>query len=165
MRSSYSDLSMNEEPHVLIESIAASLNASLTRITLPQLSSQEQFRLANTIECVATVEEHRRSMDDNAARYLLFFRQHMLRRSQGIADSDTVSWREIIWAFHSGSQDILADLVSRQFNGKVLWKFARESGIFMWLSDITALVSAMPPINLTFVDAASESTPGSRRPK
>jgi len=124
----------------LDENFAAILNEYLTRVTLPQLSSQEQFRLADTIECVATVEKHRRSMDDNAARYLLFFRQHMLRRSQGVSNKDTVSWREIVWALHSGSQDILTDLVSRQFNGKMLWKSARESGIFMWLSDRTALV-------------------------
>jgi hypothetical protein len=121
------------------ESNAAVLNESLARIALPQLSSHEQFRLVDTIQCVATVEKHRRSMDDNAARYLLFFRQHMLRRSQGIANKGTVSWREIVWAFHSGSQDILTDLVSRQFNGKLTWKAARESGIFMWLSDPTAL--------------------------
>jgi RAVE protein 1 C terminal len=132
---------VEDEPRVLDETVAAILNENLTRISLPQLSSQEQFRLVDTIECVATVEKHRRSMDANAARYLLFFRQHMLRRSQGVANKNTVSWREIVWAFHSGSQDILTDLVSRQFSGKILWKAARESGIFMWLSDVAAVVS------------------------
>jgi hypothetical protein len=144
MRSSYVDAVEDEMSSVMDEATATALNENLARIALPQLSSHEQFRLADTIECVATVEKHRRSMDDNAARYLLFFRQHMLRRSQGVANKDTVSWREIVWAFHSGSQDILTDLVSRQFNGKMTWKAARESGIFMWLSDLTALVSTFP---------------------
>ncbi|KAJ5224892.1 RAVE complex protein Rav1 C-terminal [Penicillium citrinum] len=140
MRSSYVDTTVEEEvSSVVDENIAAILNENLSRIALPRLSSHEQFRLLDTIECVATVEKHRRSMDDNAARYLLFFRQHMLRKSQGVANKDRVSWREIVWAFHSGSQDILTDLVSRQFNGKMTWKAARESGIFMWLSDSTAL--------------------------
>ncbi|KAL2006687.1 hypothetical protein VTN00DRAFT_9355 [Thermoascus crustaceus] len=139
IKSSYANFSTDDESPTVDENIAFILNENLTRYTLPNLSSQEQFRLADTIECVATVEKHRRSMDDNAARYLLFFRQHMLRRSQGVANKDTVSWREIVWAFHSGSQDILTDLVSRQFNGKMLWKSARESGIFMWLSDPAAL--------------------------
>lgn len=140
MRSSYADASIEEEfSSVLNENIAAVLNEKLARVTLPQLSSHEQFRLVDTIECVATVEKHRRSMDDNAARYLLFFRQHMLRRTQGVALKSTVSWREIVWAFHSDSQDILTDLVSRQFNSKLTWRAARESGIFMWLSDLTAL--------------------------
>lgn len=123
------------------ENTATLLNEALSRVTLPQLSSQEQFRLAHTIECVATVEKHQRSMDGNAARYLLFFREHMLRRAQGLANKDTVSWREIVWAFHSESHDILADLVSRQFNSKLTWKAARESGIFLWLSDPNAIVS------------------------
>lgn len=141
MRSSYVDATVEEEvSSVVDENIAAVLNENLSRIALPQLSSHEQFRLVDTIECVATVEKHRRSMDDNAARYFLFFRQHMLRKSQGVANKDRVSWREIVWAFHSGSQDILTDLVSRQFNGNLTWKAARESGIFMWLSDLTALV-------------------------
>lgn len=134
------DTAVEEElSSVIDESTATVLDENLARIALPQLSSHEQFRLVDTIQCVATVEKHRRSMDDNAARYLLFFRQHMLRRSQGVANKETVSWREIVWAFHSGSQDILTDLVSRQFNGKLTWKAARESGIFMWLSDLTAL--------------------------
>lgn len=142
MRSSFVDASgEQEESSVIDESIATILNENLARVALPQLTSHEQFRLVDTIECVATVEKHRRSMDDNAARYFLFFRQHMLRKSQGVANKDRVSWREIVWAFHSGSQDILTDLVSRQFHGKLTWKAARESGLFMWLSDLTSLVS------------------------
>lgn len=133
------------------DNAAMALNENLSRITLPQLSSQEQFRLADTVECVATVEKHRRAMDDNAARYLLFFRQHMLRRAQGVANKDMVSWREIVWAFHSESQDILSDLVSRQFSSKVTWKSAKESGIFMWLSDTDAIVSNHPPLFLSGV--------------
>ncbi|KAL4879357.1 RAVE protein 1 C terminal-domain-containing protein [Aspergillus karnatakaensis] len=139
LHSSYADLSIDDEPTVIDEATAAALNENLARIALPQLTSQEQFRLVDTIECVATVEKHRRSMDDNAARYLLFLRQHMLRKSQGIADDATVSWREIVWAFHSNSQDILLDLSSRQFGGKLSWKAARESGMFMWLSNTATI--------------------------
>ena len=139
---SYDDFSAEDEESLFLNEKAASgLNEALLRIALPQLSSQEQFRLADTVECVATVEKHRRSVDDDAARYLLFFRQHILRRSQRVANKDTVSWREIVWAFHSESQDILTDQVSRLFNGKMLWKAGRESGLFMWLSDSTAVVS------------------------
>ncbi|KAI9368435.1 RAVE protein 1 C terminal-domain-containing protein [Aspergillus egyptiacus] len=135
LNSSYAEMTLEDEPTVMDEATAAILNENLARIALPQLTSQEQFRLVDTIECVTTVEKHRRSMDDNAARFLLFFRQHMLRRTQGVANKDTVSWREIVWAFHSGSQEILLDLVSRQYGGKLTWKAAKESGMFMWLSN------------------------------
>lgn len=97
--------------------------------------------LADTIECVATAEKNRRSMDENSMRYLLFVRQHHLRKAQGAQPITGITWREYAWAFHSGSQDILIDLVSRQYNGRMLWEHARESGMFMWMTDITALVS------------------------
>ncbi|EEP82357.1 conserved hypothetical protein [Uncinocarpus reesii 1704] len=139
MHSSSTDYSFEAEPHVVDETVAASLNEYLSRIVLAQLSSTEQFRLVNIVECVATVEKHRRSMDDNAARYLLFFRQHMIRRSQKLPEVSNISWREIVWAFHSDSHEILADLVSRQYNGRMLWENARESGLFMWITDINTL--------------------------
>ncbi|OJI91103.1 hypothetical protein ASPTUDRAFT_113091 [Aspergillus tubingensis CBS 134.48] len=157
--SSYADLNMDEESTVVDEDTALLLNENLARFTLPQLSSQEQFRLVDTIECVATVEKHRRSMDDNAARYLLFFRQHMLRRSQGVANKDTVSWREIVWAFHSGSQDILVDLASRQFGGKMTWKAARESGMFMWLSNPTAVRAQLEVVARNEYTKSEEKNP------
>ena len=142
MRSSYADF-IDEEPETVTEELAASLNESLTKLAIPQLSSHEQFYLADIIECVATAEKQRRSMDDNAMRYLLFFRQHMIRKNQPNASQVNITWREIVWAYHSGSQDILVDLVSRQFHGRILWEHARESGMFMWMTDLTALVS--PP--------------------
>ncbi|OAL75053.1 WD repeat protein [Trichophyton violaceum] len=146
MNSTYANFTLDHEPRVLDESIATSLNEYLKKITLPQLSSKEQFRLVDIVECVTTVEKHRRSMDVNAARYILFFRQYMLRKSQGFLEEYMVPWREIVWAFHSDSHEILTDLVGRQFHGKMLWENARESGIFMWITDINALRSLLEVI-------------------
>jgi RAVE protein 1 C terminal len=139
MQSSFADFSIEEEAQVVDENVAASLTENLVKVTLPQISHHEQFYLADIIECVAAVEKHRRSMDENAARYLLYFRQHMLRKGQPLDSKLSLSWREIVWAFHSGSQDILIDLVSRSFQGKMLWEHARESGMFLWITDNTAL--------------------------
>lgn len=141
MRSSYADFDDVDEDETVTEDLAARLNGNLTKLPIPQLSNHEQIHLANIIECVATAEKYRRSMDDNAMRYLLFFRQHMLRKTQVPRIGFNITWREIVWAFHSGSQDILVDLVSKQFQGKILWMHARESGMFMWMTDLTALVS------------------------
>jgi len=132
----------DDEPETVTEELAASLNESLAKLAIPQLSSHEQIHLAAIVECVATAEKYRRSMDLNAMRYLLFFRQHMIRKAQASARF-SVTWREIVWAYHSGSQDILVDLVSRQFNGRMLWEHARESGMFMWMTDLNALVSML----------------------
>ena len=141
MRSSYVDYVDDAEAETVNEDVAAQLNENLAKLAIPQLTSHEQIYLANTIECVATAEKHRRSMDDNAMRYLLFFRQYLLLRGLTPSLRVNVTWREIVWAYHSHSQDILVDLVSRQFQGKMLWSNARESGMFMWMNDLTALVS------------------------
>ena len=137
MHSSYADFSDDSEPETVTEEVAVSLNELLQTKQIPLLSSREQFRLADIIECVGMVEKHRRSIDDTAGRFLLFFRQYVLSNSQ----QGPISWREITWAFHSQSQDILVDLVSRHFSGKMQWQHAKESGLFMWLTDINALVS------------------------
>ncbi|CAG8949631.1 hypothetical protein HYFRA_00007865 [Hymenoscyphus fraxineus] len=128
-----------DEVETVTEEVALAINEKLAKVALPQLSRQEQIHLADTVECVSIVEKQRRSMDDNAARFMLFFRQLALRR--GRANEVSISWREIVWAYHSNSQDILVDMVNRQFHGKMLWENARESGVFMWMTDLTALKS------------------------
>ncbi|KAL1651809.1 regulator of (H+)-ATPase in vacuolar membrane [Didymella pomorum] len=135
VHSSYNDFSDNDEPETVTEEVAANLKDLLTTKQMPLLSSREQFRLADTVECIGMVEKHRRSIDDNAGRFMLFFRQHVQSETQ----KAPLSWREIVWAFHSGSQDILLDLVSRHFNGKMMWQHAKQCGVFMWMSDINAL--------------------------
>jgi hypothetical protein len=147
MRSSYTEQSDDDRLGVFTEEVAASLTETLTKIKIPLLSAAEQLRLANIIDCCALVEKHRRSMDDNATRYMLFFRSHILRRGHSNPSDARISWREITWAYHSNSQDILVDLVSRQFHGRMLWTHARESGMFMWLQDPSAIVGSPLLIN------------------
>lgn len=133
----------NEDSDTFTEQIAVSINDKLARVRLPQLSGHEQIQLADMVECAASVESHRRSMDDNAARFMLFSRQLALRK--GRKGEIQLSWREINWAFHSNSQDILLDFVSRQNHGLMRWEQARETGVFMWLSDLTTLVRGCEP--------------------
>ncbi|POR36261.1 Regulator of V-ATPase in vacuolar membrane protein 1, partial [Tolypocladium paradoxum] len=122
---------------VFSEQTAVSINEKLLAIGIPQLSGHEQIQLADMVECVALVEKHRRSMDENGARFMLFFRQNALRK--GRTSDMHLSWREINWAYHSSSQDLLVDFVSRQAHGEMLWEHARGSGIFMWLADAKAV--------------------------
>lgn len=129
----------SNESSFLTEESALVLNDNLSRKTLPDLTSQEQFLLADIVECVATVEKQKRSMDENAARYMVFFRQQTLRHNSDRDDVKEVSWREIVWAFHSNSQDIIIDMISRHLSGKITWQHARRTGIFMFLADNTAL--------------------------
>ncbi|OIW25879.1 hypothetical protein CONLIGDRAFT_602546 [Coniochaeta ligniaria NRRL 30616] len=130
-------MSYDESEEKFSEEVAQDISERLTKVGLSQLSGHEQIQLVDIVECVGLVEKQRRSLDENGARFMLFFRQHALRK--GRTDEISMSWREINWAYHSTSQDILVDFVSRQHHGKLVWENARESGMFMWLMDNAAV--------------------------
>lgn len=131
--------SLDDDDEVFSEHVAQLISEKLTNIAIPQLSGHEQIQLVDLIECIGMVEKHRRSMDENGARFMIFYRQHALRKRR--TNEVSMSWREINWAYHSTSQDMLTDFVSRQHHGSLLWEHARESGMFMWLTDNAAVVS------------------------
>lgn len=130
-------MSIDDSEDTFTEDTALAICERLQKIGLPQLSGHEQIQLIDIVECVGMVEQQRRSMDENGARFMLFFRQHALHKRR--TNEIHMSWREINWAYHSTSQDILTDFVSRQHHGSMLWENARESGIFMWLTDAAAV--------------------------
>lgn len=133
-------MSYDDSGEQFSEEVAQDISERLTKVGLPQLSGHEQIQLVDIIECVGLVEKQRRSLDENGARFMLFFRQHALRK--GRTDEISISWREINWAYHSTSQDILVDFVSRQHHGSLVWEHAKESGMFVWLTDNAAVVSS-----------------------
>ncbi|KAI5195420.1 hypothetical protein E4T39_08237 [Aureobasidium subglaciale] len=139
MHKSYSTLDMQEESTTVTEDVASSIVSLLSEKSIPQLSNTEQLSLADIVECVGMVEKHRRSIDADAARYLLFWRATIVRSRQS-STSAAVTWREMVWAYHSSSQDILVDIVTRQNNGQMTWSHARDTGIFVWLTDRDALL-------------------------
>ncbi|KAK9486025.1 RAVE protein 1 C terminal-domain-containing protein [Lipomyces starkeyi] len=120
-----------EDYSIFNEKVATSLNEYLTKVSLPYLTSHQQISLAAMIEGMGQVEEHRRSLDENGVRYLLSFRLFVLHRESMMQ----MPYRDHNWAFHSQSQEILVDLVSKSFNGRMTWQQARECGIFMWLKN------------------------------
>ncbi|KAK4248662.1 RAVE protein 1 C terminal-domain-containing protein [Corynascus novoguineensis] len=133
-------MSYDEGDEPFSEEVAAEINERLTRINIAQLSGHEQIQLVNIVECVGLVEKQRCSLDENGARFVLFFRQQALGKG-GRTGEIRMGWREINWAFHSTSQDVLVDIASRHSQGRMLWKDARDSGIFMWLADNAAVKS------------------------
>lgn len=138
---------MNTEPGSVDEGTAAALNSLLMEKSIPQLSSSEQFSLASVVECIGMVEKHRRSIDENAARFLLFWRASVIRsrrhpRGQPDENSPTsVTWREMVWAYHSSSHDILVETITGHHKGRLTWRHAKDTGMFMWLTDREALMA------------------------
>ncbi len=136
------DLLCQDEDNVaeFPESAAAALKEKLLQLQLPHVSEKEKMHLIDIAECFGSLEKHRRSVDDLGIRYLAFLHWGVLRASRADGEILQLPWREITWASLSNSHDILVDRTSRLFQGRMLWKHARESGMFMWMSDIIALV-------------------------
>jgi len=88
----YGNYSDEDDLSTFSEALAASLAEELIRVPIPQLSGPEQINLRDIIECVSQLEKHRRSMDDDGFRFLLFFRQQQLRKGQSIANGIGLSW-------------------------------------------------------------------------
>ncbi|KAF8456637.1 RAVE protein 1 C terminal-domain-containing protein [Terfezia claveryi] len=133
----FDNYSSEDELSTFGETLATSLCELLQKIPIPHLTGSEQMNLASITECVAQVNKHRRSIDENGARFLLFFKQFILGKDRRLytLKEGGLSWREIVWAFHSDSQEILVDLVNTTHKGRMLWSGARACGLFMWLRD------------------------------
>lgn len=146
----------DEDLSTVDDVLAEKLRELLTSIPIPHMSGPEQINLAVIAESVAQVNKHRRSMDEHGAQYLLFFRQNHVRREQ---PEHEMSWREITWAFHSVSQEILVDLVNGNCQGRMLWHQARQSGIFMWLRDSEAIKRQFEAIARNHYTSTDEKNP------
>ncbi|CAI2173797.1 12342_t:CDS:10 [Funneliformis geosporum] len=118
------------------EETANFLSEQLKIISLPDLSHVEQAQLLALIDTINQVEHQKRSLDENGVRYVLFMRRyHYLNRyklSSGIR-TPGLNYRDMNWALHSDSQDLLIEYSIQASGGKFLWEDARIHGIFLWL--------------------------------
>lgn len=49
-------------------------------------------------------------------------------------------FRDVVWAFHSQTQEILLQASIDAYNGKMTWQESRSLGIFQWLRSPELLV-------------------------
>ena len=130
----------SDEDRFLTSDEAFELLEKLQDTDLSDISLSERQQLKRVVESMDFDRKSLQSLDKNAIRFLTLFKYFTMSRCKVSANAQTISWRELSWASHSQSQEILLDHVSRHFNGKLLWRSAREAGIFMWITDHAALV-------------------------
>lgn len=53
---------------------------------------------------------------------------------------ERLRYRDMIWAFHSESQDLLLSSSVAAAGGKMRWCDARALGVFVWLSSTETMV-------------------------
>jgi hypothetical protein len=140
--------------------IVSSLKQQLEEIDLPKTSDTEQERLKVVLGTVVYMQEHLSSLDANGFRYLFSWKLHVLelesKRSQQSTGTDnrssngddgplpvvpTMSWREIVFAFHSETQQPLLEALHKYYGGKLDWPTVRALGIPAWLHTVRAAQS------------------------
>jgi hypothetical protein len=75
-------------------------------------------------------------------------------------------YRDIIWAFHSETQELLLPASLAACQGKMTWSDARALGVFLWLNSIESMVRNVTSFvySSRFISAPTEITHGGHRP-
>ncbi|KIJ68609.1 hypothetical protein HYDPIDRAFT_24869 [Hydnomerulius pinastri MD-312] len=142
----------------LVESLIEQLEAR----PLPHLTPNEHAHLIVLVQSTLEIDEQRRALDANGLRYVLSMRSFYILNRRIASDPSSprsngdiprrTGWRErlryrdIIWAFHSESQDLLLSTSTSACNGKMLWSDARALGVFIWLTSVDTMKSHMETI-------------------
>ncbi|KAI0721213.1 RAVE protein 1 C terminal-domain-containing protein [Cerioporus squamosus] len=121
---------------------------------IPHLTPRERESLSVLIQTALEIEEQRRALDSNGLRYLISMRSfYILNRrasepntpSSGnnaangvdpglrLERRERLRYRDMIWAFHSESQDLLLSTSVSACGGKMCWPDARALGVFVWM--------------------------------
>ncbi|KAG8772808.1 regulator of (H+)-ATPase in vacuolar membrane, partial [Serendipita sp. 398] len=127
--------------------VVSKLVADLEDTPLHDLGANENEQLLVLLQATLAIDEHRRALDADGLRYLisirLFYlinervqipRSNVSDRQRGFRER--IRYRDMVWAFHSSSQEILLDASTAACGGKMTWNDARALGVFLWLNSI-----------------------------
>lgn len=121
----------------LTAEVAQQLVSSLETAQLEQLDSVEIRNLTHLIKALESLEKHRGAVDVYGFRYLCL--STIVNEFHHNFRSIKIYWREVVFASHSNSQDILVESIGRSVQGRLTWEAASKSGLFLWLSDLDAV--------------------------
>ncbi|EIW64094.1 WD repeat-containing protein [Trametes versicolor FP-101664 SS1] len=128
---------------------------------LPHLTPSENASLLVLVQTALEIEEQRRALDSNGLRYLISMRSfYILNRrasepttpaspSTGspappqLQRRERLRYRDMIWAFHSDSQEVLLATSMAACGGKMCWPDARALGVFTWMRSADAMRAHM----------------------
>ncbi|ORZ24097.1 RAVE protein 1 C terminal-domain-containing protein [Absidia repens] len=105
---------------------------------LPGLSDREQIHLLAMIDTFVEISSQGESLDENGARFTALLENHFHLNKILPPDQrkQNLESRDMAYALHSQSQDLLLDRCIKLCGGKLLWEDARSLGIFLWLQKI-----------------------------
>ncbi|KAK9897184.1 hypothetical protein P389DRAFT_54320 [Cystobasidium minutum MCA 4210] len=169
---------LSEQDAILNAEEARELIQCINEKPLPNLSRPDMAHLAVVIETHIQVDAQRRALDNNGMRFLLSLRSFAItHRSQSppptrspspIQQENTemkaksgqlpqMRWRDVLWAFHSDSQEILLSACNDVCGKPMLWEDAKQFCLPLWLKSSDSLAQQVECI------ARNEFTRGETR--
>ena len=112
----------------------------LETLHIEQLRGKSVEELRTVIETLCSLGRHRESLDKFGVRYS--FLSQILNQDNRFLSN--LRWREIVFASHSTSQEILVNQITESLpDSRLTWATASQSGMFLWLTDPVALATQM----------------------
>ncbi|QRW12027.1 RAV1-regulator of (H+)-ATPase in vacuolar membrane-like protein [Ceratobasidium sp. AG-Ba] len=154
----WSSTTDDDDPNSFSRRLVERLLKKLEERRLPHLSETEQAHLIVMIQTTLEIDEQRRSLDANGLRYLISIRSFYtlnkrLESSNKLPETnggngrtgkrDRLRYRDIVWAFHSESQQIMLGASTEACGGKMTWSDAKALGVFLWTRSSEDLKSQM----------------------
>jgi WD40 repeat protein len=140
VKQSYAHDGDDDDAPVVTEDLATALKDRLTDFHLPHIPASQRDELIRLTDSIGANQKQQQSVDHNGFQYLTLSREHF---TQPQAEGQTfrqLSSREMVLAYRSTSQEVLLDATSQHYKGRILWKDAKECGMFLWMTDLPALV-------------------------
>ncbi|GAA5841848.1 hypothetical protein JCM11251_005402 [Rhodosporidiobolus azoricus] len=140
------------------------LLSALRKQSLKGLTKLEHEHLAVLAQTVLETQARKSSLDENGLRFLVSLRSFYLYHSATVSPaalsstaatlngplvSQRLKYRDMVWAFHSDSQDLLLEEATKACGGKLTWEKARILGLGLWLKSPEVLARTMETIGRT----------------
>ncbi|KAG0244016.1 regulator of (H+)-ATPase in vacuolar membrane [Mortierella sp. GBA43] len=155
MKADHNDLFMSnddyksaDENKFLNDRTSKEMIEYLTRVSLPGISKSAQLQLCAFIEGFARIDSQQGSIDDSGLRFLISVRRfnylsYILPPSQR---QQMISYRDIAWAYHSESQDLLLNFCTESLKAPMTWTEAKSLGLFLWMRKKETMLKQMEVI-------------------
>lgn len=117
--------------------------------TVYEVCSCASHKLSPGLPSNSQVQRQQGSLDSNGLRYLISMRSFFIYNANSLRPITApatapslprLKYRDVVWAFHSESQEILLDASVKACPDRLTWENAKALGIFLWIKAPDVLV-------------------------
>lgn len=126
--SSVSDFSQLDVFQEYTKELSNLLVNNLMKVTIPLLTRHQQITLISLIGIIDEIDKYALSLDENGMRFLIGYK--LFQRSSRQSE---VTMRDINWAMHSDSKEVLEGIIVNDFKSRMKWENIKQVGFAYWL--------------------------------